>query len=96
MHGRRWAIYLCFVIFAASLVLVDAEGKTFHVDTLRGNDDFPGTPSEPCKTISRASGMAQPGDTILIHEGVYHEQLSRGNSGKPGAPLTYAGTDPTK
>jgi parallel beta-helix repeat protein len=93
MYGRQWVICLCFLIFTTSLFRVEAEGTTFHVDAARGSDDFTGTPSEPYKTISRASGMAQPGDTILIHKGVYHEQLSRGNSGTPDAPIIYAGTD---
>jgi len=35
----------------------------------------------------------EPGDKALIHEGVYHEQIMGGKSGKERAPITYEGTD---
>ncbi len=93
MRGRWWEISLWTVILATKLLAAEADGRTFHVDAQRGNNIFPGTPAEPFNTVSRAAELAEPGDTVLIHEGLYHEQLSKGNSGRPGAPITYAGTD---
>ncbi len=70
-----------------------AAARVYHVDVNRGNDEFPGTQSDPFKTIAHASTMLGPGDKALIHSGIYHEQIMKGNSGLPGSPITYEGTD---
>ena len=41
-----------------------------HVGAHNGGADT------PFATISAAAAVAQPGDTILVHEGVYREQVS--------------------
>jgi alpha-N-arabinofuranosidase len=53
----------------------------YHVATA-GLDTNPGTQLKPFKTISAAAQIAQPGDTITVHEGVYRERINppRGGS----------------
>jgi len=53
----------------------------YHVSTA-GLDGNPGTKAKPFKTISAAAQIAQPGDVITVHEGVYQERINppRGGS----------------
>ncbi|MCW5555172.1 MAG: carbohydrate-binding protein [Verrucomicrobiae bacterium] len=46
-----------------------------HV-SVGGNDANRGTKSAPLRTIQRAADLAQPGDTITVHEGVYRERIN--------------------
>lgn len=46
-----------------------------HV-SVGGNDAHRGTKSSPLRTIQRAADLAQPGDTITVHEGVYRERIN--------------------
>ncbi len=43
-----------------------------HVATT-GSDSSEGSPDRPLRTINRAAELAQAGDTVLVHEGVYRE-----------------------
>lgn len=56
-------------------------GATYHVD-VRGDDAAEGTEQAPWRTIQRAVQSAQPGDTVLVHSGVYPERITtiRGGS----------------
>ena len=47
-----------------------ASAKEFHV-TVNGNDQDQGSASEPPRTISVAAQVAQPGEVITVHAGVY-------------------------
>lgn len=73
-----------------------AISRTYHVDVVRGSDAFPGSEMEPFKSIAAASRVAAPGDTVLIREGVYHEQIVGGASGTVTGPITYEGVDQDK
>ncbi len=55
------------------------------------SDDNPGTEEAPWRTISRALGTVQPGDTVLIHAGTYREWVAPQVSGTATAPITFAG-----
>ena len=87
---------LLSVIVTLALFAAQASAKTYHVDVSRGNDGYPGTESEPFRTIKRASTMLEPGDKAIIHEGIYHEQILGGRSGLEGAPIIYEGVDQEK
>ena len=41
-----------------------------------GEDTHPGTVQTPLRTIQRAADLAQPGDTITVHQGVYRERVN--------------------
>jgi alpha-N-arabinofuranosidase len=53
----------------------------FHV-ARNGNDANPGTRTAPVRTIQRAANLAQPGDVITVHEGVYRERISPPRGGE--------------
>lgn len=76
------------IIFTA---VEPSQCKTYHVDTSRGNDGYPGTEEEPFRTIRRASEVMVAGDKAMIHEGVYQEQIMGGRSGIEGSPIVYEG-----
>jgi parallel beta-helix repeat protein len=63
-------------------------GKTYHVAT-NGDDAEPGSETWPFRTIGKAASVARPGDTILIHGGVYYEDVKPNYSGRPGKFITY-------
>ena len=52
----------------------------FHV-TPTGSDQADGTEEHPFQTIGRAAGLAQPGDTVIVHGGVYREWVRPRYSG---------------
>jgi alpha-L-arabinofuranosidase len=41
-----------------------------------GNDANPGTSDKPFRTIQRAADLAQPGDVVTVHQGVYRERVN--------------------
>jgi alpha-N-arabinofuranosidase len=47
----------------------------YHVSPA-GIDGNEGSASKPFKTISAAAAIAQPGDTITVHEGIYRERVN--------------------
>src|ERR1017187_2582695 len=52
-----------------------AHATEFHVKP-NGNDANAGTQAAPFRTIQHAANVAQPGDVISVHEGVYRERIS--------------------
>jgi hypothetical protein len=61
------------LILAVASQLTSA--KEFHVSVL-GSDQSKGTASKPFRTISAAVAVAQPGDVITVHQGVYRERIA--------------------
>ncbi len=49
-------------------------GRFFHVSTT-GSDDNRGSADAPFRTINHAASVLMPGDTVVIHEGVYREAV---------------------
>ena len=93
----------CLGVFMLAAALHAAE---FHVAPA-GNDAAPGTPAAPLRTIQRAADLAQPGDTITVHEGVYRERVSPPRGGlsntkrivyraAPGQQVEIAGSEVVK
>src|SRR5271157_4906473 len=66
--------------------------KTYYVDGQARNadDSGPGTQERPFRTIGRAAQVLQPGERVVIAEGVYRECVrpARGGSG-PEAMISY-------
>jgi len=58
-----------------ALVAHLALAKEFHVSP-SGDDTHNGSRSTPFKTISAAAQVAQPGDIITVHQGVYRERIA--------------------
>ena len=59
----------------SALISQVASAAEFHV-SIKGNDTNDGGSSQPFKTISAAARIAQPGDVITVHEGVYRERVN--------------------
>lgn len=64
------------VLFILLLMATSAaSGREFHV-SVNGDDQHPGTPEKPLKTISAAAKTAEAGDVITVYEGVYRERVA--------------------
>ena len=63
-----WILTISWIISMASYA------ATYHVLPF-GNDEAQGTEAFPFRTINRAAMAAQPGDTILVHTGIYRERV---------------------
>lgn len=69
-----YTLFALFALFALSHGCT-VSSTEYHVSTI-GNDDNPGTKSKPFKTISAAAALAQAGDVITVHEGIYRERVN--------------------
>lgn len=92
-------------ILVAMLALA-AHGAEFHV-AINGNDSNAGTPAAPLRTIQRAADLAQPGDVVIVHAGVYRERVDPPRGGTsdanrityeavPGEKVVITGSEPVK
>ena len=61
-----------------------ASATEFHV-SVKGNDGNDGAADKPYRTISAASWVARPGDTITVHEGTYRERVTPPRGGESDA-----------
>lgn len=68
-------IQMSRTIVAIFLVICPAFAVEYHV-AVTGSDGGDGSESKPFKTISAAARVAQPGDIITVHEGVYRERVN--------------------
>jgi hypothetical protein len=78
--------------FAILLLLLLATGtlsaRTLHVDATGGDNSRDGLAAESAlATIQRALDLAQPGDSVLVRPGIYHEHLVLTRGGTAEAPL---------
>lgn len=81
------------LILTMMLCACSEGGSTLHVAP-DGDDSYPGTPGKPFKTISAAALTAQPGDVIMIHGGVYREQVNPPRGGLSAEKrITYRSAD---
>jgi len=67
---KKWA-NIGLVLLACTVV----SAREYHVSQ-NGDDVNNGSLSSPLKTISAAARIAQPGDHITVHEGVYRERIN--------------------
>jgi hypothetical protein len=81
-------------------------GAEYHV-AITGSDASPGTQAAPLRTIKRAADLAQPGDTITVHAGLYREHINPPRGGisdsmriiyqaAPGEEVIITGSEPAK
>ena len=56
-------------------------GRQYHV-SIAGDDSNPGSASEPLRTVQAAAMLAQPGDTVTVHEGTYRERVDPPRGGE--------------
>ncbi len=49
---------------------------TTYYTATNGNDSNPGTEASPFRTLAKGVSVLRPGDTLLVKEGLYEEQLN--------------------
>ena len=74
-------VVLMLVVVCAFASLADA--KTWYV-AKNGNNGWAGSSSKPFKTIQKGLDVAQPGDTVLVRNGTYYEEVKFKRSGRSG------------
>ena len=82
---------LVLTIIVAIAVVVPVSAATYHVacNNPRASDSNVGSQELPWKTISKAAATLKPGDTVIVHEGVYREWVHTQRSGTKDAPISY-------
>ncbi|MGJ3243251.1 MAG: right-handed parallel beta-helix repeat-containing protein [Opitutales bacterium] len=55
----------------------------------QADDQGVGTADAPFRTINAAAALAGPGDTVVVHAGVYRERVNPQQGGEAGAPVAY-------
>ncbi len=96
-------ISVCLAVFTLAASL---DATEFQVAT-NGSDSNAGTLAAPFHTIQHAAKMAQPGDVITVHEGVYRERIDPPRGGTsdsrrityqaaPGERVVITGSEPVK
>lgn len=60
----------------------------YHV-MQEGNDNGLGTFNQPFLTISKAAEIAMPGDTVIVHSGIYREWVNPRNGGTKEKRIIY-------
>jgi alpha-N-arabinofuranosidase len=66
---------------------------TVHVAKTGDDAAGDGSAGTPFLTIQRAAETAMPGDTVLVHAGVYRERVTPPRGGSAGMPITYRAAD---
>jgi hypothetical protein len=79
--------HVMIVLLAA--ITPAAGARELHVSG-SGDDAHAGSPAQPLRTISAAARLAQPGDVITVHAGVYRERVSPPRGGRSSQErITY-------
>jgi hypothetical protein len=76
----------------STLQLNESLGRTWVVDqknALSSDEQDKGSFDRPFKTISRAAGLAGPGDSVFVFSGIYRERVAPERGGLPGMPVVY-------
>jgi hypothetical protein len=73
---------------ALPFTAVVSAGTTYHVAPT-GDDTDPGSAAKPFRTIQRAAEAAHPGDTVLVHPGIYRERVAPPRGGVDGKPIVF-------
>ncbi len=83
MKSKTITVKLIILTMLLGLVF-KLEGKEYHVSK-SGDDQNEGTAASPFQTIQAAADMAQPGDIITVHEGIYRERVNPPRGGTSDA-----------
>lgn len=85
---------LLLPVLLLSFGIAEADAETFHVaQSFSASDDNLGTMERPWSTISRAARTLEPGDTVVIHGGVYRECVKPARGGSQSQPICYVAAE---
>ena len=74
-HLRNLTIFFILTLLLTVVVGVNAQaGKTYYVAT-NGKDTNAGTEALPFLTLKKGVSVLRPGDTLLVKQGIYREEL---------------------
>lgn len=76
------------LLMILSIIGVSVFAREYHV-AKTGNDKSKGTFEMPLLTIQAAANMAQPGDIITVHQGIYREEIKPLRGGIRDKPIIY-------
>ena len=68
-------LFIGLILGSALTVAAPALAREIHVATT-GDDAHDGSAEHPLRTISAAAALAQPGDAVTVHEGLYRERIT--------------------
>jgi alpha-N-arabinofuranosidase len=87
VHGATEEIKMKKSITAVvGVILLAVAGCATEIHVaVKGTDSNLGTAASPVRTIQRAAELAQPGDVITVHEGVYRERVNPPRGGESDA-----------
>src|ERR1700730_4046795 len=79
------------LIFLAFLTLLpfQAHSQTTLYVSPSGSDSNPGSQASPFRTIGKAAGTVNPGVTVIVENGIYHEALNLTRGGNANAYVTF-------
>lgn len=73
---------------------LQADARDYYVAQDRGNDQSAGTLKEPLKSINAAAQKAQPGDSVIVEDGIYREWINPARGGTSDKKrITYKAAD---
>jgi alpha-N-arabinofuranosidase len=70
------------LLMLVAVLTVGLAGAKEYPASMQGDDSNPGNASEPLRTIQAAVMLAQPGDTVTVHEGIYRERVDPPRGGE--------------
>lgn len=96
-YGSRRGSRLTSVAILAYVISVatTASAARYYVNP-GGSDADPGTSSSPWRTISHAVGVVASGDTVVLADGTYAEQVKLDALANGGQPITFMAQNPGK
>ena len=74
---------------ALLLALSTPSGAATLFVSVTGDDAAAGTRMAPLRTLARSAALAQPGTTVYLLAGTYHEQLLTRRAGTQDAPIVF-------
>jgi hypothetical protein len=80
---------LAAIVLAAAASNAEARPWVVAVAHAQADDAGPGPEERPFPTIAPAALAAQPGDTILVHPGVYRQRVVPARGGAKDKPIVY-------
>lgn len=78
-----------YAIAVTMLLMQIASAREWHVNGQTGSNDNDGSSAAPFPTIQQAAQVVEPGDTVIIHPGLYLESVYLRRFGSKEAPITF-------